>query len=541
MAIGRLMSRSRAGLALLASCIACNSLFDIQKPEHQLTADGKSACVLPSDCSSGEVCLFQICSPPCKKDVDCSGLRCLHTTNGTACVSETQASCGDAGAQCPGGTVCAAGACYGACSDASPCADGYDCIAGACRGTTPTGAAGAGGAGGAGGISGGAGTSSAGEGGENTAASGTFNGGTETGGSGGVSAGAGGLGGAGRGGNGGNAGSAGASGGAGTAGQGGSSPATCAPACSGSTPVCSQGTCVAPTSCPALPAICGPSAASKCCDPVQVPGGSFYRGYDNVTAKDNSSAATVSAFALDRFEVTVGRFRRFVVAGEGNQGFPPALGAGAVGALNGWTNDFTSNLAPDKAGLVAALECEAGFSTWTDNAAGNEAKPINCVTWYEAQAFCIWDGGRLPTEAEWNFVASAGDQQRVYPWSIPATSQVISPADASYYVDDTKQCFGDGVNGCTGADVLAAGTKSGNSLWGHGDLGGNVAEWVGDYYAPAFPLPCVDCVQPTAATTRVLRGGSFLTSASGLTASSRDQKTPLTREADIGFRCAFGH
>lgn len=327
----------------------------------------------------------------------------------------------------------------------------------------------------------------------------------------------------------------------GSGGKGGGGPVACSPPCSGSTPVCVQGTCTVPTSCPSLPAICGTSAASSCCDPVQVPGGSYFRAYDDVTAMDNTNSATVSAFALDRFEVTVGRFRRFVAAGKGNQTSPPASGAGAVGSVNGWSTDYTSNLATDKAGLVAAVKCEAGFSTWTDTAGTNEAKPINCVTWYEAEAFCIWDGGRLPTEAEWNFVAAGGDQQRVYPWSIPATSQTISAADASYYVDDTKQCFGDGVNGCTGADLLVAGSKSGNSLWGHADLGGNVAEWVADYYSQTFPSPCVDCAEPTPATSRVLRGGGFATGASGLTASSRDENSPLARQSDIGFRCAYGH
>lgn len=531
--------------------VACNAIFGIHDPERRLAdqaeagADaGDAACTLNSDCPSakGEVCLFSRCSPPCAKDVDCSAdQRCLRTDIGTACVKRASADCGtDGGSSCPSGTTCAAGACYGACAGTALCADGHTCVDGVCNGAAPSGEGGmaAGGEGNAGeggeGVVAGAGGSapggSAGNGGGNAGNSGSA-----------ATAGAGNGGAGGHGGFAGAGGSAGLGGASGHGGQAGG-PAVCSPACTGSKPICNQGTCAAPTSCPGLAAICGSATATTCCDSIQVPAGSFYRDYDNVTAKDNTNtAATLSTFALDRFEVTVGRFRRFVTAGEGNQASPPALGSGAVGSVNGWTNDYTSALAPDKAGLVAALKCQTGFSTWTDAAASNEGKPINCVTWYEAEAFCIWDGGRLPTEAEWSFVASGGNQQRVYPWSIPATSAAISAANASYYVDDTKQCFGDGVNGCTGADLLVVGTKAGNALLGNGDLSGNVAEWVADYYAPALPFPCVDCIEPTAATARVVRGGGFATGPTGLTASARDENSPLARQSDLGFRCAYGH
>jgi hypothetical protein len=145
----KLFSRSRAWLALCVGTVACNAIFDIQEPlERPASA---AACVLNSNCPSGKVCLFQLCSPPCETDVDCStaGSRCLHTNDGTACVSETQASCGDGGrADCPGGTVCSGAACYAECTDSSSCADGHGCVDGACKGAPPgqmNGAAGAGG------------------------------------------------------------------------------------------------------------------------------------------------------------------------------------------------------------------------------------------------------------------------------------------------------------------------------------------------------------------------------------------------------------
>jgi len=61
----------------------------------------------------------------------------------------------------------------------------------------------------------------------------------------------------------------------------------------------------------------------------------------------------------------------------------------------------------------------------------NPDVPMNCVDWYVAFAFCAWDGSRLPTEAEWNFAASGGTAQRIYPWST-APGPVIDSTFAWY-------------------------------------------------------------------------------------------------------------
>ena len=131
----KLLSRSRAWLGVCVACVACNAIFDIQDPIERPASS--ASCILNSNCPSGKVCLFQLCSPPCETDVDCStsASRCLHTDDGTACVSETQASCGDAGpVDCPSGTVCSGVACYAKCTDSSSCTDGHACVNGACKG-----------------------------------------------------------------------------------------------------------------------------------------------------------------------------------------------------------------------------------------------------------------------------------------------------------------------------------------------------------------------------------------------------------------------
>ncbi len=175
-------------------------------------------------------------------------------------------------------------------------------------------------------------------------------------------------------------------------------------------------------SCVNLAASCGVNGTDTCCASPLVAGGMFFRSYDPVNdgfSGDMKNPATVSDFRLDTYEVTVGRFRKFVEAGLGNQGKPPQAGAGANPyiANSGWDPAWNASLAVDTNGLKAALKCSVTYQTWTDNPAGAEARPINCVDWFEAFAFCAWDGGFLPTEAEWNYAAAGGAEQRPYPWS----------------------------------------------------------------------------------------------------------------------------
>ena len=329
----------------------------------------------------------------------------------------------------------------------------------------------------------------------------------------------------------------------GAAGAGGASVVECEPGCSGKTPICVQGECRAPRSCAGLADECGASLAGPCCVQDEIPGDEFKRDYDAVGASDATRNAQVSTFSLDRMEVTVGRFRAFVEAGGGTKLMPPEEGSGQHPRLagSGWKASFNESLVSTKVALVEALSCDATFRTWVNDgaASSNENRPINCVTWYEAFAFCAWDGGRLPTETEWNFAAAGGNEQRVFPWSTPSTAITISPALASYYVDATKQCYGDGKNGCAAGDIVVAGSKGGDGLFDTLDLAGNLNEWVLDFYSEQYAKPCNDCARLDPTPYRSVRGGAFGSDVDAVKATARNYESPLERRAELGFRCAY--
>ena len=262
-----------------------------------------------------------------------------------------------------------------------------------------------------------------------------------------------------------------------------------------------------------------------------VPGGTFYRSYDGVDFTDKSYPATVSDFYLDKYEITVGRFRQFVNAGMGTQASPPAAGAGEGIPGSGWDTTWKTNLAATTAALTTNLKCYAGYQTWTDTAGSNESMPVNCLDWYTAFAFCAWDGGRLPTEAEWNYAAAGGSDQRYYPWSVPATSTTIDDSYAVY-------CGGS----CNSTQNVGSKSPTGDGRWGQTDLAGNVWEWTLDWY-DTYQVLCNNCANITdaSASGRVVRGGDFEDYASGLRSASRSSNYPGNGYDGFGYvgaRCA---
>jgi formylglycine-generating enzyme len=286
--------------------------------------------------------------------------------------------------------------------------------------------------------------------------------------------------------------------------------------CAGLSSVCT------PThpSCVGLAASCSGSNGD-CCASSLVTGGTFQRENDLV---DSPFAATIDDFRLDTYEVTAGRFARYVAGYPANK---PAAGSGKNPRNStdpGWDPAWNAFLPADRATLTANVQCDSTYQTWGngDNLA------MNCVTWFDANAFCIWDGGRLPTSAEWDYAAAGGSDQRYYPWSNPFTDETIDDSYAVY---------------SPATYVAEVGSKSpkGDAKYGQSDLAGNVWEWVQDWYVPYYTTACDNCaalVPPPDTSERVIRGGSAYDDASYLNTFTVDVYNPTTRINYIGFRCA---
>jgi formylglycine-generating enzyme required for sulfatase activity len=192
-------------------------------------------------------------------------------------------------------------------------------------------------------------------------------------------------------------------------------------------------------------------------DQVWVPGGVFQMGSDDGSATPPSWAAAAfdsehpahevaitRGYWIDLTEVTVGAHRAFVDAG----GYDDE----SLWSADGW--------AWRQAQSTARLprECVTG---------GQEpVEPQVCVSWFEAEAYAWWRGGRLPTEAEWEF-AARGPESRVYPWG-------------NEY--DAARANLDG-----GTGPVAVGSYPEGRTWvGALDMAGNAMEWVADWYSRSY-------------------------------------------------------
>jgi formylglycine-generating enzyme required for sulfatase activity len=236
-----------------------------------------------------------------------------------------------------------------------------------------------------------------------------------------------------------------------------------------------------------------PATARGCAaNQVAIPGGTFRMGSaDGDSDEKPVHRVTLSPYCMDKTEVTVAAYRACLQQG---------------GCL------------PPKTGFAC---------TW--GKAGKDDHPINCVRWNQAKTYCEWIGGRLPSEAEWEF-AARGNDGRMYPWG-------NEEPGARLCWDGEGNDLGKGNRKST---CPVGRYPAGASPFGVLDMVGNVSEWTADSYGrysadaqrnPARSGPY--------ASPRVIRGGSWNSSVpSWVHAASRNTGVLGSRSSILGFRCA---
>jgi formylglycine-generating enzyme required for sulfatase activity len=217
---------------------------------------------------------------------------------------------------------------------------------------------------------------------------------------------------------------------------------------------------------------------------VFVPAGQFQMGStdadpDGRNEEKPAHTVTLDAFWIDKTEVTNGQYRQCVAAGACEE--PSCWGNGDLNAAD---------------------------------------QPVVCITWEDAQAYAVWAGGRLPTEAEWE-KAARGTDGRLYPWG-----------------DDAPDCRAANHKGCVGRTATVGSYPDGASPYGALDMAGNVWEWVADRYDEVYysAEPTDNPQGPDAGERRVTRGGSFDMSGYRLRTAYRTGNLPAYSNWDVGFR-----
>ena len=161
--------------------------------------------------------------------------------------------------------------------------------------------------------------------------------------------------------------------------------------------------------------------------------------------------------------------------------------------------------------------------------------PVIHVSWHQANAYCEWAGGRLLTEAEWEY-AARGSESYAFPWGDVFDGERLNYCDANCALDQAQKSVDDGY-----ADTAPVGSYPDGASWCRAlDLAGNVWEWVADWYDSNYygDSPTRNPEGPSSGEFRVLRGGSWTDAVSVTHSANRRKSYPDDTFNNVGFRCA---
>jgi formylglycine-generating enzyme required for sulfatase activity len=245
-------------------------------------------------------------------------------------------------------------------------------------------------------------------------------------------------------------------------------------------------------------------------DWIAISGGDYLMGCPDdecSTAEHPEHEVELTSFEMLRTEVTLAQYTTCVEMGACTEPMPDT-----------YTPDDLAEWEP--------------YITWGKE--GQDDHPINAVNWYQAVDFCTWVGGRLPSEAEWEYAARSLGQDNTYPWG-----EEDPTCDYAIMWEDISQEYA-----CDAGTTWPVCSKpAGNTAQGLCDMAGSVSEWIQDCYHDNYEEAPTDggawtddCLSDV---TSVVRGESFTTyQPVFLRTTARNYGANDSWGAVIGFRCA---
>ncbi|HWB31789.1 MAG TPA: formylglycine-generating enzyme family protein [Acidobacteriaceae bacterium] len=278
---------------------------------------------------------------------------------------------------------------------------------------------------------------------------------------------------------------------------------------------------------------------------VSLPGGTFLMGtdYERAFPLDGEGPVrpvTMSPFRIDTFPVTNRDFASFV----------DATGYRTESEIFAWSFVFWMHLPDERLDelvedTVAAAPwwCKVPGAYWRhpegpgSDVSGRQDHPVVHVSWNDAAAYAAWAGKSLPTEAQWEYAARGGMEQKLYPWGdelTPGGKHLCNIWQGEFPRVDT------GEDGFRGACPVDAFPPNGFGLY---SMTGNVWEWCADWFTTEHSSdPQRDPRGPEEGSAKGMKGGSFLCHASYCNryrVAARTSNTPDSAASNIGFRCVL--